>query len=424
MIIQDSPQLSPVIALLFGKSVSTRAKEVFEQALLHRIPGVTLDADVLEGLADKLADELQANYPDGQIPPHGIWRSLENGGIDRWDRLASSRGFESAEEMLRCAGDLAIIAALSELALPEAWTYCDGEDGKPQRGRDTLALTVSNMFVAGHFSANPADPFRVDAHALIRMEQEEVASAFQLASPADDELIARIAAHYKRLGETLALRPDLFEEDDDVRPGNLLVKIASHAKDGAVPAGMIMDTILDGLSPLWLGGAEEDGVVLGDCWRTREIAVEGDLGDLIPLQLPAVRTALSLVEPLAWAGIAVSDLDDIPGLADAAHVALMLGSGCLLVDETSDAPRLDPGDRSVVLRALSIEFASRLAALTRKKLRLSAAELPLTCLIEGGMIPLALKLDKDSAELFERVASLIGSEGVFWLSFGHSSQRS
>ena len=128
------------------------------------------------------------------------------------------------------------------------------------------------------------------------------------------------------------------------------------------------------------------GITLGDCWRHPAI-VTGDATDgLVPLHKLAQWLAYSLIEPLERAGIAVTDLNGLTGLAEYRNGGLFIDTGVLTFRDGAAARGRHSVDSPLVVewRALTIALLDRLAALVRQRLGRDAEALPLPKILQGG----------------------------------------
>jgi hypothetical protein len=242
------------------------------------------------------------------------------------------------------------------------------------------------MFASGFFSANPADPLRADAHALMRLDEQELAEGFKTDAANPLAGLSGRVALLTRLGEATGLRPDLFATRDEPRPGGLFDILYDEGQDGPVPASRILDLLLDGLGPVWPGRIELEGVGLGDTWRHAGLVTPDATCGLVPLHTLSQWMAWSLIEPLAWAGVEVSELDGLTGLAEHRNGGLFLDAGVLTLRDPAEAARAHAVDSELVVewRALTVALLDRLADQVRMELDASPEELPLGCILEGG----------------------------------------
>ncbi|WP_299810170.1 DUF1688 family protein [uncultured Roseibium sp.] len=374
----------------------------------------------LAKLADALVTVLETTrktYPDFQIPPYGIWRDFETGGIDRWGAMASARNFETAEDMLAAATDLAVLGAFMKTRHPQDWTFEDRMTGTVATGRQASALAAFHMFAAGSFSAEMTDPYRVDAETLIRLDKEELAFGLQWDPEGDAELLEDMQRHLKRLGEALALRPDLFSEGDTTRPGLVATRLAKDS-DGTVSAGKLLDHLLEALAPVWDGGAQEGEIALGDSFAHSALP-DDDAASAVPFHLAAQEMVYALVEPFAWAGLEIAGLEDLTPPADEIHAALFVHTGVLEVRTAAGALTFqEEQDRMVELRAVSSALTDQLAELLRGELGVPVDQLPLTCILEGGTHRAGRRILEDDAGELGNLERFMNPGSVFWLPFG------
>ncbi|WP_417688720.1 DUF1688 family protein [Roseibium sp.] len=408
----DRPSLP--IALLNSPGVFERSEKLFRHALAGDLQSLRLDMDRIGALVARVRHQIAESYPDFQIPPYGCWRFFEVGNVDRWGMIAGARGFSSANEMLLSAGDLAVLCAIANVALDPAWTFYEEVTGRSFRGQEGKALAVLSMFAAGVFSAHPDDPLRADAHALIRVEPKEVIDGFQLDPDVDAPHAEMLAALFNRLGEATGMRPDLFTSGDETRPGNLLVQLALKADEKTVIGSDLLDVVLDGCAVVWQGGAVIDDVILGDTWRHPALLAELVGNGEVPFHLPAIEIASSFVEPLAWAGVTIDVLDTLPALANLEHIAMFVDAGVLVL---SPAAEIEPLEAMIEVRGGTLALLNELARELRTDLDVSADQLPLSCIQEGGTLRLGREILMENAALAEKLSKILGSGGVFWLPF-------
>ena len=173
-----------------------------------------------------------------------------------------------------------------------------------------LALASFRMFEAGAFSADPNDPYRVDASRLASLTRDELAAGFQASDANPLSGLDGRAALIARLGATVAANPAVFGREP--RPGGLF----DHLAATAVPAPRILAALLAHLGAIWPGRIALGGVALGDTWRHPAIVRDDATTGLIPFHKLSQWLAYSLIEPLQAAGIAVTEIDGLTGLAE------------------------------------------------------------------------------------------------------------
>jgi hypothetical protein len=127
-------------------------------------------------------------------------------------------------------------------------------------------------------------------------------------------------------------------------------------------------------------------VNLGDTWEHPLATAEDATAGLVPFHKLSQWLSYSLIEPLEWAGVAVTDVDGLTGLPEYRNGGLFLDTGVLRLRDPADAARPhEVGSRLVVeWRALTVALLDRIAPLVRDRLGLDAGALPLAKVLEGG----------------------------------------
>jgi hypothetical protein len=152
-----------------------------------------------------------------------------------------------------------------------------------------------------------------------------------------------------------------------------------------LPAGAILAAVLEGFAEIWPGRIELSGVNLGDVGRHPAAGGDGPTAGLVPFHKLSQWLAYSLIEPLQDAGIAVSGLDELTALAEYRNGGLLIDLGVLVPKHAVLAePHAGSSEVVVEWRALTVALVDRLAERIRAKLGMSAAELPLASILEGG----------------------------------------
>ena len=237
------------------------------------------------------------------------------------------------------------------------------------------------MFAAGLFSSDPAALLRVDAAALSSLSEADLAAGFQVAPGNLLEGMAGRAALLRRLGDAVGARPDLFGSPG--RVGNLADLLRAT---GTVAAADILAALLDGMSPIWPGRLSLGGQGLGDVWRHPVARGPDPTDGLVPFHKLTQWLTYSLIEPLEEAGVEVTGLDDLTGLAEYRNGGLFIDTGVLVPRDPALCvePQAVDSEAVVEWRALTVALLDRLAVGVREKLGLTPAALPLAKVLQGG----------------------------------------
>jgi hypothetical protein len=188
------------------------------------------------------------------------------------------------------------------------------------------------------------------------------------------------------LGALVASKPEIFGSHDTPRPGGLFDRLVALAKDGRLPAPTILSELLQQFGPIWPSRLTLGGIALGDCWKHPSLVTADVTNGLVPLHKLSQWLAYSLIEPLQTAGITVTDIDGLTGLAEYRNGGLFIDIGVLTFRDADAAQREHDVASSMVVewRALTVALLDRTAEGVRQRLQLDSTSLPLAKVLEGG----------------------------------------
>jgi hypothetical protein len=372
--------------LLRADAVRKNAHRMLMLALDGRLEDWRVDLDRLAPTADFVAGVVRERYPRLDVPVHSRWRHFVFEGRDLWDGMTARANWKSAEAAARSAFDLAITSVLLDAGAGAGWHYHDRATGLVAGRSEGLALASLRWFESGGLADNPTDPLRVDAAALRRLDGQAIQSAFQAHETNQLIGLEGRAALLNRLGAVMESRPELFAISDSPRPGGLFDALRAQASNGQLPAATILATLLEALGPVWQGRPSLGGVPLGDCWPHPALVGNSPADGYAPLHKLSQWLAYSLLEPLENAGISVSNVHELTGLAEYRNGGLFIDMGVLNPRDGAALSRtytvMDPF--VVGWRALTVALLDRLAPLVGTRLGLTRDLFPLACVLEGG----------------------------------------
>ncbi len=401
MVLSETPlrptkSAHPLARLRDPGTVRVRCHAILRSVQSGVSPHFSVDLDGLEAAAERVARLTLQRFPSLDVPLHSRWRHFETGGVDRkaeLDRLLAGR---STEDVARAHIDLTVLSVLLDAGAGPQWQYTEaGPDGTAHSYSRSEGLGVASLraLVDGRFSAHADDPCRVDAAVLARLDTGVLRSVFQL-TPNNtlvgvDGRTALLAA----LGSTLqaeaaitgrAARPSLLW--DRLKAGNGGQPLQT------VSATRVLVELLDMTAPIWTSGSRVQGLPGGDVWPhpwAGAATVDGQdptTGGWVPFHKLSQWLTYSLLEPLQWAGVAVTGLDALTGLPEYRNGGLLLDCGAIVPRRPAQMSRVfKPADPFIVeWRALTVALLDLLAERVRTRLGRSAEELPLARILEGG----------------------------------------
>ncbi len=373
------------LSLLSAAAVRERAHRMLEAGLADRLPHFRVDLRRLDDAAALTIAITRDAYPDLAIPFHSRWRHFVVDGVDRWAARADAVKWKDAAARARAEFDLAIVSVLLDAGAGAQWRYRDRE-GRAIGRSEGLAIASLDMFCNGLFSSDPHDPLRADAAKLGALSDDDLADGFQATATNPLAGLAGRADLLRRLGRTIAAAPAVFATGDSARPGGLYDHLVERSAGGRIAAADILAAVLRYLGPIWPSRLTLGGIPLGDCWHHPAIVTDDATNGLVPLHKLSQWLTYSLIEPLERAGITVTDIDGLTGLAEYRNGGLFIDTGTLVFRNPDEARQRHTVDSTVVVewRALTVALLDRLAGLVRQRLGRTAEELPLARILQGG----------------------------------------
>ena len=251
--------------LLSASAVRTQSHLVLAAAERDELQHFQYDESRLDHAARYVVDTIRDNYPTLEIPYHARWRHFVVDGVDRW-AISAAAACNDPLERARKRIDLAVVSVLLDAGAGNRWRYRDPAGAGELARSEGLAIASLDAFMAGVFSADPGQPARADANALVALDETTLVKAFQ--ADGDNSLsgIAGRTALLNRLGHAANDNPAYFSATTP-RIGNLADYFLSVAQDGKLPAALLLITLMEAFGGIWPGRLEMAGRNLGDTWR-------------------------------------------------------------------------------------------------------------------------------------------------------------
>jgi hypothetical protein len=379
-------ETSAAFSLLSAQAVRDRAHRMLAVGLDDKLPHFRIEPEWLDDAVDLVIDITRQNYPSLVMPFHSRWRHFIFNGENRWGAIEKTANWRDGAVRARAAFDLAIISVLIDAGAGPQWLYRDPATGRSIGRSEGLGLASLDMFRRGIFSSKPDDPLRADAEGLMRLSEATIADGLQVSSANPLVGMSGRLDLLRRLGALVAAKPEIFGREDRSRPGGLFDHLAALTGKNELPAATILSELLHHFGLIWPSRLTLGGVPLGDCWRHPSLQTADATSELVPLHKLSQWLAYSLIEPLQWAGIPVSHIDGLTGLAEYRNGGLFIDTGVLSFRDPADAAREHDIASPLVVewRALTVALLDRLADLMRGRLRMDEKSLPLAKVLEGG----------------------------------------
>lgn len=377
-------------------AIRARCENILDAGFAGELSHFSIDLAAMPRVIAEVVEVTRAQYPTLDIPVHGRINHFRAGGVDRVARLERRMQSLPADERSRSWIDLVVISVLLDAGAGTSWRYREAQTGAELRRSEGLAVASLHAFEVGLFSANPAQPFRVDAAALRALEPRALAQAFQVT---EKNVLVGLEGRIgllRALGSALVDAPAIFPGE---RPGGILDHLLWVAAERRAPGGsvvpdipMLLDAprilaaLLEGLGPIWPGRIELGETNLGDVWRHPHAGGTGPSAGLVPFHKLSQWLAYSLFEPLTRAGHTITQPGALTALPEYRNGGLLVDLGVLVPKHAAVREQAHaPGDEVIVeWRALTVALLDRVAEGVREKLGKTPAELPLANIFEGG----------------------------------------
>lgn len=372
------------------EAIRERCQQLFDLAVADQLTHFSCDLTQLDRTADYVLQVIQTNYPDLQVPFHSRWRHFGAGGDRRLDLLESKLAGLDSLEKARTKFDLVITSVLLDAGAGAEWQYQEPGTDEVWKRSEGLGVASFYTFLQGGFSSNVDRPLQADAQGLQNFSGQILEENFQVTPENPLVGVTGRVELLQKLGATLSKSPQMFSLDGvNFRLGYLvdylLVDRATPA-NYQLPAAKVFQAVLYGLGDIWANRIVLDGVNLGDVWQHSQLTGETPAAKLVPFHKLSQWLTYSLLEPLQELGIEITHLEAMTGLPEYRNGGLCLDLGLLQPKYPAILTETYSPDAEVIVewRALTVILLDRIAETIRQKLNLSATDLPLVKILEGG----------------------------------------
>jgi hypothetical protein len=362
--------------ILSTVAIRDRARKIFARTEAGQ-GAFVYHSDKLAPTVSYVLEVIRKNYPSLEIPFHSRWGHFRAGGVDRTKelniRLAPLKPIERARVKL----DLVIPSVLLDAGAGAKWKFRDDE-GKYYGRSEGLGLASFYMFLDGAMSAT-GRALRAEKEGLRKITSEQLENYFQVCS---DNPLVGVEGRVQLLNNLAGALENktIFAKG---RPGDLVdYLVAKYGQE--IPATGLLRAVLDGLGPIWPGRITANGINLGDVWK--HPALGSGIDALVPFHKLSQWMTYSLIEPLEEAGLKITGVEQLTGLAEYRNGGLFIDSGLLSFSRAGDEAKTWTPDSELIIewRALTVYFLDIVGAEVQKALGKTPQNFPLAKVLEGG----------------------------------------
>ncbi len=361
------------------EAVRERAGRIYNFAIEGKT-NFSINEDKIDELADYVLTVTKENYPTLDIPFHSRWTHFNVGNVNRISKLDNLLIGQDKVEIARTKLDLAVVSVLLDAGAGKDWSFIDPDNDETYGRSEGLALASYYMFMDGQFSSE--EKLSVDAKKLKGITLEELEKGFQV--DCKNPLIGakgRLEL-LRRLGHCMHENSDVFI---DGRPGNIIDHLIKE-KGQNISARDILRFVLEFWGDIWPSRKSYEGKNLGDVWEHPLLGAEQSFESLIPFHKLSQWLTYSLIEPIQEAGVNVSGVELLTGLAEYRNGGLLIDFGVIELRNIKHLKEAHNPDSELIIewRALTVVLLDKIAKSIREKLVMNEIELPLVKILEGG----------------------------------------
>jgi hypothetical protein len=375
-------------SLLSADAVRERSCRIGELALGGQAQWFTINETNFERCVSLVQRTCEKNYPDLVIPYHSRWRHFEIGDECLWDHYTRSFSGDKID-LARTAVDLVFLSVLLDAGAGGDWAFEDPVTNVVLKRSEGLAAASVELFFNHVARLDPQRGWLMDAACLNQVTESKLALAFQHSN--ENPLLG--------VGGRLSLLHGLGKVLQDCnntnasysRPGNIIdecfaISRKSYRNKSSIDAARVLEIVLKRFGLMWPSGYICNGLNLGDCGYHSLLTTDDETNGIIPFHKLSQWLTYSLIEPLQWAGIKVTNLDGLTGLPEYRNGGLFIDTGALqpLDPGLMQSPLTLQSEAVVEWRALTVFMLDRLADELRGRMKLSVKQLPLCAILQGG----------------------------------------
>jgi hypothetical protein len=328
---------------------------------------------------DETEKSLRERYPSMKVLPHSRLRHFE---ARQLSSLLESWQCDKVEKARRLV-DLVTVSVLLDAGAGPQWRFI-APGGEEIRASEGLAMASWELFSSGFFSTDTAMKMRANSQALKLVSDEALSQGLQVSRSNPLLGIEGRARLLRNLGEALEAHPEFFGNEVP-RPGNLVDYLIAHAEGGKVGLEHLWRVCSEGLNSIW--PLQPNGIIRGDVWTHASLKTEAPGSDLVPFHKLTQWLVYSIIDAVQHVlGLEVTGTSALTCLPEYRNGGLLIDSGVIaLKDPSWLSQEVNVGTELIVeWRALTICLMDKLADELRKRLSMSANELPLAAVLEGG----------------------------------------
>jgi GTP cyclohydrolase II len=360
-------------------AIRRQCSKLYDLAKAGQLVFFNVNEAKLQAAVDATEKSMRERYPSMKVLPHSRLRHFET---EKLSSLLDSWKCDKVEKTRRLI-DLVTVSVLLDAGAGPDWRFI-APGGEEMRSSEGLAMASWELFLTGFFSTDPAMKMRVNSQALKLVSDENLARGLQVSRSNPLLGVEGRARLLRNLGEALEANPEFFGSEV-ARPGNMVDYLLAKAEGNKVGLEHLWRVCQDGLNSIW--PLQPNGIIRGDVWTHSALKTDTPGSDLVPFHKLTQWLVYSLIDAMQHVlGLEVTGTSALTCLPEYRNGGLLIDAGVLsLKDPTWLSQEVNVGTELIVeWRALTIVLIDKLAEELRKRVSMSADDLPLAAVLEGG----------------------------------------
>lgn len=365
-----------------AQAIRERTGQVFSHITTGQSKWFTYDESKLDETTQYVLEVIKSNYPSLDVPFHSRWRHFIVKDDNRLDELIKRFDSLPTTEKGRRLYELVVLSVLLDAGAGAQWQYLDKKTGTLLKRSEGLAIATFDMFCNGVFSDDGSAS--ASTTRLQSLSLQDLADGFQVTAANPLLGLEPRLAMIHRLGKTIGSKPDYF--GDSPRLGRLFDYILTQKSNEEIAASTVLTAVLNSLSDIWDDRIKFNNQLIGDVWRHKAATAPDATTGLVPFHKLSQWLTYSLLEPLMWAGTAVTGVDQLTGLAEYRNGGLLIDTGLLVPKSPQVISRDWSPDHEVIIewRSATVQLLDVIAKKIQTDLGETSTTFPLACVLEGG----------------------------------------
>lgn len=363
--------------LLSPQAVRERSQKIFDLTIKDQGEFI-YHPEQWDYVTEYVAETIREKYPNFQIPYHSRLAHFRSGGIDRikWPELGLDKLVP--RERVKLLIDLIVPSVLLDAGAGDSWQLFESKTGQNFNRSEGLGIASFYLFLDKKLSSNKT--LTTDAEGLINLTESDLKNYFQINESNKLVGLEGRLRLLQKLGKIITESPQVFPNR---RPSDLF---ASFSDGECVDAVLVLKSLLKFFGTIWPSRLTYKKFPLGDTWSHPLLGTAHSFESFVPFHKLSQWLSYSILEACLFGNLKVNRVEQLTGLPEYRNGGLFIDLGLIELKNKKNVEIGITPEMPVTIewRALTIHLLDQLAERIQKKFQMSAEQLPLAKVLEGG----------------------------------------